>query len=317
MSAEPQPMLESRDALLGDARLVSLTIYVNDLARAQEFYGDRLGLRVAERDDDQVSYDAGTALLSLRRAADDGIVLPHLHDDASDVVFLVEDVEATRTGLEGRGVRFERQRTYGIGSVIDFYDPDGHRLMLYEPSAHALTTPAKDTMRAVWRAHGRGGEGLLGPAAAPGSADPADQGLDGKPLIYVFAFVKDIADAREFYEEVLGLSVLERSHCCNDDCPDDEKGVVKYEGGGVILSTHHLHGHEAVLDDYGTPYGARDYEPDLARGVAPVFAVDRIGDALDALRGRGVEAAEALVHRSTGVGVVSPSGHLLYIREGR
>lgn len=313
MSGESPTQLEARDGLLAHAQLESLTIYVRDIGRAQEFYEARLGLRPVDEPGD-VAYDVGPALLCLRLAEVDSIALPDEHDDASDIVFLVEDVETTKAALERRGIRFERQRTYGIGSVIDFYDPDGHRLMLYEPSAHALTTPAQETMRRVWREHGRGGEGLIGPSSAPGD-DPVEQGLDGKPLIYLFAFVKDIADARWFYEEALGLSVMERSHCCNDDCPDDEKGVVKYVGGGVILSTHHLHGHHAVHDDYGTPYGARDYEPRLARGVAPVFAVREVSRALETLAESGIEPLSVTASARPTAGIVSPSGHLLYIRE--
>lgn len=316
MPAGSHPTLQEREGLLGDARLVALTVYVNEIDRAQEFYGDRLGLRLVRSERDDVALDVGPAELCLRRAGDDAIVLPPEHDDATDIVFLVEDIAAAHAGLEARGVCFERQRTYGIGAVIDFYDPDGHRLMLYEPSAHALTTPAERTMRDVWRAYGRGGEGLIGPPAGPPDGDPAEQGLAGKPLIYLFAFVKDIADARGFYEDGLGLGVIERSHCCNDDCPQDEKGVVKYEGHGVILSTHHLHGHHAVLDDYGTPYGARDYDNGLARGVAPVFALHGASSVADELAERGYErTAAAAGDGGELAGLVSPSGHLLYLRE--
>ena len=313
MPGQPQAVFDERTGVLADTRMVSLVVYVRDVERSRDYYERLLGLTELSACADEARYDVGPVTLVLRRAADDGVPLPEGHDDASDVVFLVDDADAARSALERRGVEFAHRRTYGIGVVTDFYDPDGHRLMIYEPSGHALETPAGPTLRRVWREHGHGDSGRIGPAAGP-----ALEGLAGKPLVYVFVFVHEIGATRRFYEDTgLGMSVMDRSHCCNDACPDDEKGVVKYEAGEVILSTHHLHGHEAVRDDHGQAYGAREFSPADAKGVAPVLAVDDLTAALEALGERGIEPWRSPRPWEKGVaaGVVAPSGHLLYLHE--
>src|SRR5262249_648902 len=166
-------------------------------------YQRRLGLRVLEASDTEAKLDAGQVILCLHRAADYGVVLAGRRDDSSDLVFLVDDLNRTRQELEARGVTFVRRRTYEIGRVTDFYDPNGHRLMSYEPSATALSWPSGDKLRQVWRASGKGGSEVIGPAA--GSRAPMDQGLDGMPLIYLFLFVPDSGEALAFYQGALGL----------------------------------------------------------------------------------------------------------------
>jgi predicted enzyme related to lactoylglutathione lyase len=305
--------------VLADSEVVALIVYVDDLERARSFYEGPLGLHVADEDEVSVSYDTGAVRLWLRRAADDGVALPGHTDDSCDVVFLVDDVAALRAALESRGVQVSHQRTYGVGIVVDFYDPDGHRLMLYEPSDHALGTPVAGNLRDVWRSSGRGGDEVIGPAAAPPEDELVVLGLHGKPLIYFFLFIKDLGDGVEIFERQLGLRVLDRCHCCSDGCPDGEPGVVKYDGGEIILSTHHMHGHHSVLDDQGQPYAARDYDPEHAKGIAPVFRVSGIEDVVAELAARGVAFRNGIVRESAGAlaGFVAPSGHLFYVFEPR
>src|SRR5262245_20920087 len=107
---------------LAAARVVYLILYVHDLSESRRFYEDRLGLRVIEADETAVKFDAGMVMLCLHRASDYGVTLQGRHDDSSDLVFLVDDVNAVRAALEARGVTFVRRRTYEIGLVTDFYD---------------------------------------------------------------------------------------------------------------------------------------------------------------------------------------------------
>jgi catechol 2,3-dioxygenase-like lactoylglutathione lyase family enzyme len=306
-------------SVLRNSRIVSLIVYVDDLAESRTFYERKLGLRTIGEDTDSVKFDVGQVILCLNRARDHGITLSKQWNDSSDIVFLVDNVEGVRAALERRGVVFARRRTYIIGSVTDFYDPNGHRLMLYEPSQRSLMAPGANKVRAVWRASGRGGTELIGRAAVPVTANARDLeewGLDGKPLIYFFLFHKDPIGADEFYERKLGLRVLQRTHCCNN-CPGDIKGLVKYDAGGMIFSTHHLHGHHTVLDDYGQPYGSRDFEPEDAKGVASVFYVANIGRIVEELSKRGVRFSNGIVRARTGYTAKfdAPSGHLFYIYE--
>ena len=170
---------------------------MNDLVESRAFYEEKLGLPILEADEDSVKLDAGRVVLCLHRAKDYGVTLAGRRDDASDIVFLVDDVNAVRAGLEGRGVVFVRRRTYEIGLVTDFYDPNGHRLMIYQPSEKALSWPSGDKLRELWRTSGHGSGTLIGPPAVE-IADArvaASKGLAGKPLVYVFMFVPDSAEA--------------------------------------------------------------------------------------------------------------------------
>jgi len=312
-----QEVARERRPVLADAEVAYLIVYADDLPRAREFYERRLGLRVVEADAGSAKYDTGGVLLWLRQASDDGIALAGHTDDSCDLVFLVDDAAEMRVALEQRGLEVAHQRTYGVGTVVDFYDPDGHRLMLYEVSDHAMTTAVADNLRDVWRSSGRGGTGLMGRPSAAVATDLVEAGLDGKPLIYFFLFIRDIGEAAGFFERQLGLDVLDRSHCCSDACPDDEPGVVKYDGGEIILSTHHMHGHHTVLDDHGQPYAARDYDPAFAKGIAPVFRVTGIDRVVEDLAARGVRFQNGVVRSLSGAlaGFEAPSGHLFYLYE--
>jgi catechol 2,3-dioxygenase-like lactoylglutathione lyase family enzyme len=304
--------------VLAGSRIVALTVFVNDLAQSRAFYEGRLGLRVLEADAGCTWLDAGSTLLCLRRAADHGVRLRGKRDDSSDTVWLVDDIEAMRAALERRGIEFARRRTYEVGRVVDFYDPNGHRLMLYEPSPKALTWPSGPKLKAIWEAHARGGTDLIGPAAVPVQATAEELeawGLDGKPLAYFFVFVDDEARALDLFEGALGLPALEKVHCCYEGCPKESRGVIKYDGGGVVLTTHHLHGEHFIRDDNGVPYGVRDFDPKYAKGVAPVLHVADIDSAVARLAARGVPFPAGIERDDRGATArfEAPSGHLFFL----
>lgn len=310
---------EAGGATLAQSRVLFLFVYVDELARSETYYERTLGFRRTAIAAPGTTYDTGQVLLTLVPAAEHGVRLAKPHDDSTDIVFLVDDIAATATAIEGRGAAFERRRTYEIGSVMDFYDPNGHRLMLYEPSQHALETPAGSKIRALWRSRGIGSGNVIGPPAEL-VADPArlaELGFHGKPLIYLFHFIKEIAPSMGFMEEVLGLDAIHRTPCCNSGCPDEQNAVVKYDVGGLLLSTHHMHGHEAVVDDDGNPYGARDFEPEHAKGLAPLFAVDGLDALTDRLAELGAQPRPVRSDASFGAiaAVEAPSGHLVYLHE--
>src|ERR1700685_704487 len=92
-------------ALTG-ALVVYLVVYVNDMSKSRTFYEQQLGLRPIESDEAIVKFDCGLVILCLQRASDYGITLPGRCDDSSDLVFLVDDINASRAALERRGVVF-------------------------------------------------------------------------------------------------------------------------------------------------------------------------------------------------------------------
>jgi predicted enzyme related to lactoylglutathione lyase len=286
--------------MLRDSKFVYLFIYVGDLEASREFYEKKVGLRVLEEDAGAVKYDAGEIILALNRANDYGIIVEPRPDDSSMIVFHVDDIDAMRSALEGRGVKFSgATERYDIGATAVFYDLDGHCLCLYEPSEEALTWPSADKIRAILGADGRG----AAPAAAPRGSSTADGGglsLAGRKMLYLFLFVRDVAESFDFYHNKLGLQVLEES---------DEVGVVKYDCGGVILATH-------LVESEGN---AKASAEDLARakGIAPVFHVPDIEAAHRSLASAGVEFSGGV--RRSEIGAVAlftdPSGHVFYLYE--
>lgn len=305
--------------LLAGARIVYLILYVNDLGESREFYEKNLGLRVIEADEDSVKLDAGLVILCLQRASDYNITLTGRRDDSSDVVFLVDDVNAMRSNLEKRGVEFIRRRTYEIGLVTDFYDPNGHRLMIYEPSATALSWESAKKLREVWSACGKGSSNLIGPASGPSpdqGSDSLPPGLDGKPLVYLFLFVPQSDDALLFYNRTLGLKAVERVHCCNPACPPEEKGIVKYDVGGILMTTHHVH-RSPVVDDFGKIYSPRAVDPANTKAIVPVFHVKEIQNVTEQLSRSGVAFSEGVVRSHIGkvAKFDSPTGHIFYLYE--
>jgi catechol 2,3-dioxygenase-like lactoylglutathione lyase family enzyme len=294
-------MLETTaTGVLAQAPVVSLILYVDDLSASREFYERRLGLRAVECDEDSVVYDSGGIQLWLNVASRHGVRLAGRHDDASDIVFLVDDLNVMRDALERRGVEFMRRRTYDVGAVTDFYDPSGHRLMLYQPSKEALSWPSGQKLRDVWRAFGRGGADVIGPPAGVEAKEQAfANGLDGKPVAYLFMFVPDSASAFAFYHAALGLQPMEAVHCCNPACPPEEKGIVKYDAGNLLLSTHHIH-RTPVVDDFGKIYSALSVDPAHVGGIAPVFEVADVVGAVARLTARGVGFASDVMRSRRG-----------------
>jgi catechol 2,3-dioxygenase-like lactoylglutathione lyase family enzyme len=310
--------------MLKQSRLVYLVIYVSDLSRARAFYEDILGFRAIEPEAGSVKYDGGHVILLLNRAADYGITLAPGRDNSTDIVFLVEDLARTRAALEARGVAFTPTVKYEIGAITDFYDPDGHWLTLYEPSATAMTWPSGDKIRSVLRARGKPAL-VSGPAAPPPAVGDAGREvrLDGAELIYVFQFVRDAEQTCTFFHDRLGLTYLEGSPC-SQGLTSKEDGVMKYDAGGVMIATHHIEG--TVLTDGTRPVAAdlsehscppRELDPEHTQGVAAVFHVPDVDRAVKDLSGRGVRFANG-VARSP-VGAVArfegPSGHLFYLYE--
>ena len=316
MTTAIAPAPETVDVALGDARVAFLILYVNDLVESRAFYETQLGLRVIEADEESVKFDAGQVILTLHRASDYGIELVGRHDDSSDVVFLVDDVNTVREDLESRGVTFVRRRTYEIGLVTDFYDPSGHRLMIYQPSTIALGWPSAEKLREIWHAAGVGGAALIGPPSRVPAAEETPRGLDGKPLVYLFMFVPSSDDAFAFYQGDLGLRAIERVHCCNPACPPEEKGIVKYDVGGMLLTTHHVH-RSPVVDDFGKIYSPRSVDRAHTSGVAPVFLVRGIRDVAEELVQRGVTLRTGVVKSQIGdvARFEAITGHAFFLYE--
>jgi catechol 2,3-dioxygenase-like lactoylglutathione lyase family enzyme len=111
---------------------------VPDLARARQFYGETLGLKVSGQEED--------GLLNLELAGGRTVVVyfkpDHTPATYTILNFPVEDVEGTVDGLTARGVEFERYDGFdqddkgihrGQGPLIAWFrDPAGNIMAIIE-----------------------------------------------------------------------------------------------------------------------------------------------------------------------------------------
>ena len=130
------------------SRVLETSLYVDDLARARQFYERHFGLEVLHADARMCAYALGDTVLLLFQRREGltavelphGTIPPHDGDGPLHVAFAIEasalatcEKELAEKGivLEGR-VRWPRG-----GESIYFRDPDGHLLKLATPGLWA------------------------------------------------------------------------------------------------------------------------------------------------------------------------------------
>ncbi len=107
---------------------------VDDMDEAVAFYRDKLGLSVKHEAADWVELDAGNVTLALRRYGSGPEGRPELGvGEGATLVFEVDDIEAAKAELEGRGVKFVRGVfEYGAVKLAAFEDLNGNVLQIYQ-----------------------------------------------------------------------------------------------------------------------------------------------------------------------------------------
>ncbi len=112
--------------------------------------------------------------------------------------------------------------------------------------------------------------------------------------VYLFLYVKDIATSRRFYEEVLGLPVLE-----------EEARAVKYDAGEIILALN-------IAADFGVVLGD---EPNKSQLI--VFHVGHIDSTRAALEAKGIAFTGPTERYEIGATATfyDPDGHCLLLYE--
>ena len=111
--------------------LYSIAIFVNDISRAIEFYGEKLGLPVIKQGSFGAEFLEGETHISVH---------PAVHPEAKSLVgrhtgitLFVPDLLHFCGELHDRGVRFTTeptQQSWGIMAMVA--DPDGNVLALWE-----------------------------------------------------------------------------------------------------------------------------------------------------------------------------------------
>ena len=124
-------------------RVDFVAVPVRDLARADAFYGETLGLkRSPDSSDRWVEYETGNltlALLSPEAMGPDFEPQPN----TGPIALRVPNVEEARGRLQEAGVEFQGEVIdSGVCHIAGFSDPDGNSLILhhrYAPYAYGTT----------------------------------------------------------------------------------------------------------------------------------------------------------------------------------
>jgi predicted enzyme related to lactoylglutathione lyase len=117
-----------------------VSVPTQDLERAVEFYGDVLGIRrsVYMPERNFAEFETGTVTLNVHNPERMGI--GEFRANANFLALHVDDVEASRRELEGKGVEFSGDIfDTGVCHMAFFADPDGNALMLHHRYAPRST----------------------------------------------------------------------------------------------------------------------------------------------------------------------------------
>jgi catechol 2,3-dioxygenase-like lactoylglutathione lyase family enzyme len=117
--------------MIGVERVDYIRVPVTDMAEADRFYGDLLGLRRNPNspDDDWVEYEAGNVTLA--------VMTPHTHDyefsalPPSTIALRVADVAAAKAKLEAAGLEVAEMWDSGVCNGAGVNDPAGNRILLH------------------------------------------------------------------------------------------------------------------------------------------------------------------------------------------
>lgn len=284
-----------------DLRLEMLVLFVSDMAASRSFYENSLGLRALAVTPHAAAYAAGHVQLCLLPAAEHGVTLRDGPDRSADITFMVDDFPRRHDALAARGVRFSRTLEYDIGVTADFYDPDGHWFSLYRPSEAAMGWPSGRKLEALASGLPRRFPGdFLKDAATP------RHDLSDAVIAYVFLLFSDPDVAAGFYGGLLGLDAIEGGPCRRGPTRA-EVGVVKYDVGTTMLTTHHV-------ESDGKPRRAVSFGPG---SVSIAFRVENLAEAVADLSSRGVGfsggPAESPIGRLARFS--DPEGRVLFLRE--
>jgi catechol 2,3-dioxygenase-like lactoylglutathione lyase family enzyme len=108
-----------------------ITVPTRDFEKANEFYGDVLGLERSKRWGDMPAgeFETGSLTIAVMQSDAFGIEFqPHSHP----IALHVDDVAAARAALEAQGVEFAGETMdSGVCHMAHFRDPDGNVLMFH------------------------------------------------------------------------------------------------------------------------------------------------------------------------------------------
>jgi lactoylglutathione lyase len=123
--------------------ITAITLFVEDLAAARQFYRDVFGLAVTFEDDESAVFGFGNTLVNLLQTAaaeeliEPASVAPPEAGSRVQLTIEVDDVDAACAELTKRGVEFINgpiDRPWGVRTA-SFRDPGGHVWEIAKPIA--------------------------------------------------------------------------------------------------------------------------------------------------------------------------------------
>ncbi|HSJ85247.1 MAG TPA: VOC family protein [Acidimicrobiia bacterium] len=124
--------------MFGDTKVLP-SFSVDDVAAAQEFYGETLGMKVSE--------ESGALWLHPMNGYDVLVYPKPDHIPASHTIlnFVVEDIDEAVDGLVARGVRFLRFDGYGPDDKGIVRTPDRQIAWFSDPAGNVLSVAHLET----------------------------------------------------------------------------------------------------------------------------------------------------------------------------
>ncbi|MGX5680085.1 VOC family protein [Schumannella luteola] len=114
--------------------ITALTLFVDNVPRARDFYAEVFGLPVHYQDEASAVFDFGNTLINLLQAEEGpGLIEPapvgrSIDGATAQYTITVDDVDATAALVVSRGAELlngPQDRPWGIRTAC-FRDPDGH-----------------------------------------------------------------------------------------------------------------------------------------------------------------------------------------------
>lgn len=133
--------------MIAHMRLRSAMLYVKDLDRMKQFYGNVLGVHPSNQQwtDVWAAFDTNGFRLALHAVPADmakhiEITSPPTPRETHPVklIFEVSDVESERARLESLGIRMLRRPWQQAGEACDAVDPEGNVFQICSPGSEAL-----------------------------------------------------------------------------------------------------------------------------------------------------------------------------------
>ncbi|HYI37419.1 MAG TPA: VOC family protein [Thermoleophilaceae bacterium] len=117
-----------------------IALPTQDFEKARAFYRDVLGLEESKQWGDMPAMEFETGNLTIALMQSDAFG-QEFQRHSHPVALQVDDVEATRAELEGKGVQFQIDTMdSGVCHMAPFSDPDGNVLMLHKRYAPPPST---------------------------------------------------------------------------------------------------------------------------------------------------------------------------------